>query len=97
MDKRKRYDPRIESISPNDITGMVTNDERVFCYLHAICGMSATMAYYYGNKKSKATLQSCSAPASRLVREPHIIAYIRTLWDFARHNQLEFNEEAIKG
>ncbi|MFR9496236.1 MAG: hypothetical protein SNG69_02230 [Rikenellaceae bacterium] len=98
MNKKRKYTEGIESIKAYEITGFVTDEERVFCFLHALCGMPASKAFYHAFARSRrSTLASCASPACHLLKEPHIVSYIRTLWAFYDGGQLEFNESAIKG
>ena len=96
MAKKKQYNNSV-IITPYELIGWLTEEDRVFCWLHAIIGMPASKAYQSAFKDSKARLSSCSAQASRLLREKAVVGYMRLLYSYFSCDQLIlFNEKAIK-
>ncbi len=86
----------IKLFKPYELTGGIEDEEqRIFCWLHAIIGMPASKAYRAAFRGSSAQLSSCAAQASRLLRDYDIAHYIRILHLYHRGNQLvTFNEAA---
>ena len=59
--------------------------------------MPGSKAYQSAFKDSKARLSSCSAQASRLLREKTVVYYMNLLYSYYANGQLIlFNEKAIK-
>ncbi len=96
MGKRKRYIRGDDTIRVRDVVGVISEEDRIFALLVAM-DVPANQAYYYSRKKSKASLISCAAPASRLLQTTAIQSFLRTLHAYWEDGRLEFNEAIIKG
>lgn len=97
MAKRRKFTQGV-NIKAWDLQAIgLTDEERIFCFLHAICGIPAAKAYHSAYKGCRAQLISCAPYACRKLQEPAIIAYIKVLYQYHHAGQLEFNEAAIKG
>ncbi len=96
--KRGRKENFSKVITPYQIVSSLSEEERVFCLLHALCGYPSSKAYQIAYKGvSNATLSSCAAQASRLLRERRIFDYLNRLYRFtAQGSLILFNENAMK-
>lgn len=66
----------------------MTDDQRLFCWLYAIIGMTQAESYKLAFG-SKAALSSCSAMSSRMLQETYVREYLHILDQYFNNYPLE--------
>ncbi len=94
--KRKKYIRGDDCLLPNQISAVLSEEDRLFALLVAN-GVPANQAYHYTHRNSNASLVSCASTASRLLSSEAIQSYLRTLRSYWSDGRLGFNERVLRG
>ncbi len=95
MKKRNKYDYDEEpAILPCRLNLCVDREDKIFVLLTALCGLSGASAYKIAYP-TKASIASCSAMASKKLKEPKIIKAIDRLCEYHSMRRLAFNYKLI--
>lgn len=87
-----------KKIAPYQVSGSISSEEKTFALLYAVCGLTASRAYYIAfARTSQANLRSTAAYASRLLREPKMVQFLYRLYRYHSAGSLiTYNESALK-
>ncbi len=95
MKKRNKYEYEEEpAILPCRLNLCIGREDKLFVLLTALCGMPAASSYKIAYP-TKASVASCSAMASKKLREPKIINAIDRLCEYHDMRRLTFNYKLI--